>query len=102
MSATHDSLCLCDLGAGQSTDTESLHTAGTWSQLQLGTFSSNEKGYPQAWPSLGAGGSSALFLVPGLWFPGSWHFQPTPADSSHHTPDLLASGPGIPPVTGAL
>lgn len=76
--------------------------AGTWSQLQLGTFSSNEKGYPQAWPSLGAGGSSALFLVPGLWFPGSWHFQPTPADSSHHTPDLLASGPGIPPVTGAL
>lgn len=75
--------------------------AGTWSQLRLGPLSSDERGYPQAWPSLGAGGSSAPFLVPGLQSPGSWRFQPTPADSWPHTPHLLApSGPGTPPDTG--
>ena len=75
--------------------------AGTWSQLRLGPLSSNEKGCPKAWPSLGAGGSSAPSLVPGLQSPGSWCFQPTPADRWPHTPHLLGpSGSGTPPDTG--
>lgn len=99
--ATHDIVGLCDLGAEPSTNTGG-HS--TW--LRPGTSCDSGPFLPmrRAAPGLallGAGGSSAPSLVPGLQSPGSWRFQPTPADSWPHTPHLLGpSGSGTPPDTG--